>query len=79
MARKDASVAELTKIFEDSAAGVLSAKRAGMMCVALARPGAPKQDTSPADLVLPTLADYSPERLGQAVMRKRGNAGALGE
>jgi sugar-phosphatase len=37
--------------FEDSRAGVLSAKAAGMRVVALQRPGAPPQDLSEADLV----------------------------
>lgn len=45
-------------VFEDSAAGVRAAKAAGMFCVALARPGMPPQDVSPADLVVPDLADF---------------------
>jgi beta-phosphoglucomutase-like phosphatase (HAD superfamily) len=45
-------------VFEDSAAGVEAAKRAGMRCVALLRRGAPRQDLSQADLVLEDLSDF---------------------
>ena len=45
-------------VFEDSAAGVRAAKAAGMACVALARPGAPRQDVAAADLVLDDLAKF---------------------
>ena len=45
-------------VFEDSAAGVRAAKAAGMACVALARPCAPRQDVAPADLVLDDLAKF---------------------
>ncbi len=51
-------------VFEDSAAGVLSAKANGMLCVALRRSGAPDQDVSAADLVLDDLADFDAEMLG---------------
>jgi HAD superfamily hydrolase (TIGR01509 family) len=47
-------------VFEDSAAGVLAAKRAGMYCVALVRDGMPRQDVSPADRVLRDLAEFDP-------------------
>ena len=47
-------------VFEDSEAGVRAAKAAGMTCVALQRPGSPKQDLSPADRVLVDLAEYDP-------------------
>ncbi len=47
--------------FEDSRAGVLSAKAAGMRVVALQRPGAPKQDLSDADEVLMELGDFRPD------------------
>jgi len=47
--------------FEDSRAGVLSAKAAGMRVVALQRPGAPPQDLAEADEVLTNLGDF---RLG---------------
>jgi len=43
--------------FEDSSAGVRSAKAAGMRVVALQRPGAPPQDFSEADAVVADLAD----------------------
>ena len=45
-------------VFEDSAAGVRAAKAAGMSCVALVRPGAPRQDVAAADLVLDDLAKF---------------------
>jgi len=45
-------------VFEDSRAGVESAKAAGMTVVALQRPGAPAQDFSLADAVLTDLADF---------------------
>lgn len=48
-------------VFEDSAAGVQAAKSAGMYCVALARPGRPRQELDAADLVLPDLAAFSSE------------------
>ncbi len=43
-------------VFEDSFAGVTAAKKAGMHCVALKRQGAPDQDLSLADKILPDLA-----------------------
>jgi len=46
-------------VFEDSAAGINGAKRAGMTAVALVRPGLPEQDVSNADLVLSNLSDFS--------------------
>ena len=49
-------------VFEDSTVGVGAAKEAGMNCVALARPGTPKQDIAAADLVLADLADFEMER-----------------
>lgn len=49
-------------VFEDSAVGVDAAKRAGMNCVALVRPGTPPQDISGADLVLADLADFELQR-----------------
>jgi sugar-phosphatase len=48
--------------FEDSSAGVRAARSAGLRCVALAKPGAPRQDWSPADLVVADLADPAVER-----------------
>lgn len=52
---------EACLVFEDSAAGVQAAKRAGMRCVALARPGRPGQNVSEADLILRDLADFNLE------------------
>lgn len=46
-------------VFEDSTVGVGAAKRAGMYCVALARPGTPPQDISAADMILKDLADFA--------------------
>lgn len=43
-------------VFEDSTAGIQAAKAAGMYCIALARPEAPRQDTSAADETHPSLA-----------------------
>ena len=45
-------------VFEESSAGVRAAKSAGMRCVALARPSAPRQDVSPADAVFDDLAKF---------------------
>ena len=45
-------------VFEDSSAGVRAAKAAGMACVALARPCAPRQDVALADLVLDDLGRF---------------------
>jgi beta-phosphoglucomutase-like phosphatase (HAD superfamily) len=47
--------------FEDSNAGVQAAKRAGMFCVALKRPGMPAQDFAMADQVLEDLVDFKLE------------------
>ena len=45
-------------VFEDSSAGVVAARRAGMFCVALARPGRPAQDIAGAHLVCEDLAEF---------------------
>lgn len=45
--------------FEDSTAGITAAKRAGLYCTALVRPGRPIQDVSMADLVLADLSLFS--------------------
>lgn len=45
-------------VFEDSKAGILSAKAAGMHCVALARESRPAQDISGADWVLNDLERF---------------------
>lgn len=45
-------------VFEDSAAGVLAAKRAGMFCVALRRGGGPEQDLTPADAIYRDLSEF---------------------
>jgi HAD superfamily hydrolase (TIGR01509 family) len=49
-------------VFEDSTAGVLAAKAAGMRCVALARDNARGQDLTAADAVLPSLDAFDLER-----------------
>ena len=53
-------------VFEDSSAGVLSAKAAGMFCVALRRTGAPGQDVSMADQVVSDLHDFDPRTFASA-------------
>lgn len=45
-------------VFEDSLAGVMSAKAAGMWCVALARANAHVQNLAIADWVVPDLAQF---------------------
>ena len=45
-------------VFEDSQAGVMAAKAAGMRCVGLRRPDRPVQDLSLADEILADLADF---------------------
>ena len=50
-------------VFEDSAAGVASAKAAGMRAVALARGEGPAQDFSHADLVLADLSLFQTDAL----------------
>jgi HAD superfamily hydrolase (TIGR01509 family) len=57
-------------VFEDSTAGVRSAKAAGMYCVALSRPTEHPQDISPADWILEDLSDFSVEKLLTRVMKK---------
>lgn len=49
-------------VFEDSFAGVSAAKRAGMSCVGLKRPGNP-QDISHADITLSCLSQFSFQHL----------------
>ncbi len=46
-------------VFEDSAAGINAAKRAGMRAVALVRPGLPAQGMSAADMIVSSLSDVS--------------------
>ena len=46
-------------VFEDSTAGVQSAKSAGMTCVALRRPQTLPQDLDQADLIVESLADVN--------------------
>lgn len=45
-------------VFEDSTAGVLAAKAAGMTCVGLRRPGAPSQNLSLADWIVSDLTEF---------------------
>jgi sugar-phosphatase len=52
-------------VFEDSWAGVTSAKAAGMTCVALSRPTENPQDLAAADWVVSDLAMFSVEDLTQ--------------
>jgi len=48
-------------VFEDSEAGVMAGKAAGMYVVALSRPNRPKQNISHADLILENLGDFQPK------------------
>lgn len=52
-------------VFEDSSAGVLAAKAAGMTCVALVRAGRPVQDTAAADWITDDLGDFDPGTLAR--------------
>ncbi|MBR0057459.1 MAG: HAD family phosphatase [Kiritimatiellae bacterium] len=45
-------------VFEDSSAGIAAAKAAGMTCVAIARDGRPRQDTSLADITVTDLSEF---------------------
>lgn len=45
-------------VFEDSNAGVLAAKAAGMFCVAVSRPDRPSQDVSSADAIVADLGEF---------------------
>jgi HAD superfamily hydrolase (TIGR01509 family) len=49
--------------FEDSEVGMRAARGAGLYTVALARPGAPVQDTSAAHMVVSDLGDLDPDEL----------------
>lgn len=49
-------------VFEDSTAGVLAAKAAGMTCVALQIPNSPPRDLAAADLVLQDLREFDMAR-----------------
>jgi beta-phosphoglucomutase-like phosphatase (HAD superfamily) len=52
-------------VFEDSNAGVIAAKQAGMYCVALKRENTPNQDVSQADWILTNLSDFVIEQLNE--------------
>lgn len=69
-AKKLGVAPEQCVVFEDSSAGVRSAKAAGMFCVALSRPTEHPQDISPADWILDDLADFSVETLLTRVIKK---------
>lgn len=57
-------------VFEDSTAGIRSAKAAGMHCVALARSGRPIQEVELADMILDDLADFSIDTYRDEFQRK---------
>lgn len=57
---------------EDSAAGVRSAKAAGMACVGFLNPSSGRQDLSPADICVDTLTDLTPEYLFSLVRNSTG-------
>lgn len=50
-------------VFEDSYVGVQSAKAAGMTCIAIQRPDAPRQDVSAADRIVADLSEVAEEVL----------------
>ena len=52
-------------VFEDSTAGILAAKAAGMRAVALVREGLPEQDVSAADQIVEDLAYFDIATLSQ--------------
>ncbi len=53
-------------VFEDATVGVLAAKAAGMRCIAVPNPDAlQSQDLSMADLILPSLTDFTLTLLAQ--------------
>jgi beta-phosphoglucomutase-like phosphatase (HAD superfamily) len=52
-------------VFEDSTAGVKSAKSAGMYCVAISLIGSRQQELGPADLILNDLADLDIDALDE--------------
>jgi len=54
-------------VFEDSTAGVLAAKAAGMRCIALRRQGHPHQNLDGADEILPDLSGFNPAPYGTAL------------
>jgi beta-phosphoglucomutase-like phosphatase (HAD superfamily) len=58
-------------VFEDSRVGVLAAKRAGMLCVALARPGSHPQELSEADWILEDLAAFTVDGLRNRLARPK--------
>jgi HAD superfamily hydrolase (TIGR01509 family) len=53
-------------VFEDARVGVLAAKAAGMRCIAVPNPEATQpQDLAAADLILPSLTNFTPALLRQ--------------
>ncbi len=58
-------------VFEDAPAGILAARRAGIPVVALAKVGAPAEHFTEADLVLPDLAQYTPDLLFAALEKRK--------
>lgn len=56
-------------VIEDSPAGIESAHRAGLRCIAVAHTF-PKEKLSAADLVLPALADLRPEHITRLLAEK---------
>ena len=61
--------AEHCLVFEDSNAGVLAAKAAGMSCVALQMPSQAPQDLSKADLVLDDLSKFNAAQFSGRINR----------
>lgn len=57
-------------VFEDSEAGVASAKAAGMFCVALRHAEVPEARVAQADWIVSSLKEYSDEELSRRVQGK---------
>lgn len=56
-------------VFEDAKSGIVSAKAAGCLCIAIDNPDALKQDTSAADKTVGSLNEVTDELLTQLSMQ----------
>lgn len=70
-ARRLGVAPEACLVFEDSHVGVVAAKRAGMICIAVRNPGAQtRQDLSAADLIVESLRELDLSALAARSARK---------